>query len=322
MTIALPARQLTSRRTRVEVVEVALVNLMPDAAFEESERQFCGLVHAAAGRLPVRISHYAMTETARREDVAAIVARRYRDIAALEGHPPNALVVTGTEPRCATLPEEGIYQRLSSLLRWAERRGVSIFSSCLSSHAALLALDGIERRPLAAKLSGVFPQWVRPGDPITKDVFDVSCPHSRLNEVPVQTLERRGYRVLVGSREVGWSVATRERAGITLLMQGHPEYDDATLLREYRRDVRRFLEKAAPAYPATPVGYLDQDGVGLLELFKLAATADGVGPAIMERFPFHLCAEHICADWRGPMERLVGNWLREVARRADGLRSF
>jgi homoserine O-succinyltransferase/O-acetyltransferase len=28
-----------------------------------------------------------------------------------------------------------------------------------------------------------------------------------------------------------------------VLLQGHPEYDSATLLREYRRDVGRFLRR-------------------------------------------------------------------------------
>lgn len=321
MTILVPARHRARPRAGADALDVALVNLMPDAAFEESERQFVGLVRAGAGKLPVRLSHYAMTETPRRDDVSAIVRARYDDISKLEAHRPDALVVTGTEPRCATLPEEDIWERLSALLRWAEGNGVSIFSSCLASHAALLALDGVERRPLRAKLSGVFGQWVHPRDPITRGVEHVVCPHSRLNEVPVETLELRGYRVLVGSPEVGWTVAVREAAGITMLMQGHPEYDDVTLLREYRRDVRRFLEGTQDTYPPTPVGYLDADGTGMLELFRLAATCPAAGPSLMESFPFHLCAEHICADWKGPMERLVGNWLQEVARRSAARRS-
>jgi homoserine O-succinyltransferase/O-acetyltransferase len=316
MTISLPTLRRGPRPPAARAVEVALVNLMPDGAFEEAERQFGGLVTAGAGTLPVRLSHYAITETPRGDDVLAVVASRYLDISELDEHPPDALVVTGTEPSCARLPEEAIWSRLRTLFRWAEGAGVSIFSSCLASHAALLALDGVERRPLAAKLTGVFPQWVHPTDPLTSGMHDVVCPHSRLNEVSVEALQLHGYRVLIGSSEVGWSVAVREVRGVTMLVQGHPEYDAVTLLREYRRDVRRFLEGVQDAYPPTPVGYLDADGVGLLELFKLAATSRGANAGLMESFPFHLCAQHICADWRGPMERLVGNWLHEVARRA------
>jgi homoserine O-succinyltransferase/O-acetyltransferase len=316
MTISLPAFRRGPRRPAALGIEVALLNLMGDGAFEEAERQFGDLVTRGAGALPVRLSHYAITETPRCDEVAAVVRERYRDVAELDERRLDALVVTGTEPRCANLPEEAIWSRLKMLFRWAEVAGVSIFSSCLASHAALLALDGIERRPLAAKLSGVFAQWVHPHDPLTRGVADVVCPHSRLNEVPVEALQLHGYRVLVGSAEVGWTVAVREGTGLNMLVQGHPEYDPATLLREYRRDVRRFLEGPGAAYPPTPVGYLDAEGVGLLELFKLAATSRGADASLMESFPFQLCAEHICADWKGPMERLVGNWLNEVARRA------
>ncbi len=316
MTISLPTNRRGAPRRAADALEVALVNLMPDAAFEESERQFGDLVTAGAGTLPVRLTYYAITEVPRRDDVLAVVAARYRDISELGERRPDALVVTGTEPRCANLPEEAIWSRLSALFRWAEAAGVSIFSSCLASHALLLALDGVERRPLADKMSGVFPQWVDPDDPLTRGMGDVVCPHSRWNEVPVEALQLRGYRVVLGSADVGWSVAVRDGTGVTMLVQGHPEYDPATLLREYRRDVRRFLEGLQVAYPPTPVGYLDAEGVGLLELFRLAATSRGADAALVESFPFDLCVEHIGAQWRGPMERLVGNWLSEVARRA------
>ncbi len=315
MTIALPARRRTLRRSTSVRLEVALVNLMPDAAFEEAERQFSDLVTGGAGPLAVHISRYALTEIPRSNEVAGVVRSRYRDLSRLFKDRPHAVVVTGTEPRCAQLPEEEIWQRLSTLYRWAESSGTAVLSSCLASHAALLALDGVGRRPLPAKLSGVFAQWVHPRHPLTEGVAGVACPHSRLNEVPVEALELRGYRVLVGSAEVGWSVAMRDRGCLSVLCQGHPEYDATTLLREYRRDVRRYLEGVG-VYPPTPVGYLDPEGVGLLELFKLAANTSGADPSLMESFPFHLCAEHICAHWKGPMERLVGNWLREVARRA------
>jgi len=316
MTISFPILRRGWRRGIGTTVEVALVNLMPDAAFKETERQFADLVTAVAGTLPFRLSYYAITDTPRRDDVRARVRARYRDIDELDAPAPDALIVTGTEPRCAHLPEEDVWARLSGLFGWAEATGVSLFSSCMASHVALLALDGVERRALPAKLSGVFPQWVHPSHPLTRGLDDVACPHSRLNEVPVEALPLHGYRVLVGSPEVGWSVAVREGGGVTMLVQGHPEYDSTTLLREYRRDVRRFLEGVQEDYPPTPVGYLDADGVGLLELFRLAATSRGADGSLMDSFPFHLCTQHICADWKGPMERLVGNWLHEVARRA------
>ena len=70
-----------------------------------------------------------------------------------------------------------------------------------------------------------------------------------------------GYDVLIESPQAGWTVATREREGsLTVMFQGHPEYSSDTLLREYRRDLRRYVEGERPTLPAIPEGYLDSAG--------------------------------------------------------------
>ena len=47
-----------------------------------------------------------------------------------------------------------------------------------------------------------------------------------------------------------------------LFLQGHPEYEPATLLREYRRDIGRYLRGERDGYPAMPRGYFDDRGEG------------------------------------------------------------
>ena len=52
---------------------------------------------------------------------------------------------------------------------------------------------------------------------------------------------------------------TREQSfcSLFLFLQGHPEYEAGTLLREYRRDIARFLRGEREHYPAVPQGYFD-----------------------------------------------------------------
>lgn len=296
-------------------LEVALVNLMPDAAFEDADRQFVSLVQGGAEGLSVRLSRFTVTAAGRRDDVARLVEERYGPMEALARQAPDAIVVTGTEPKADDLSAEAVWDDLLALYRWAEGAGCSVYSSCLAAHGSLFALDGVHRRRLPRKLSGVFVQRVRFGHPLTKGVTALRCPHSRLNDVPVADLERCGYDVLVGSAEVGWTVAARDAGSLSVLVQGHPEYDPVTLLREYRRDVRRYLEDEHDEYPQIPVGYLGAQAVDLLELFKSAATANR-DRSLMADFPFEACAAEIQGDWTAPMQRLVGNWLHEVARRS------
>jgi homoserine O-succinyltransferase/O-acetyltransferase len=185
-----------------------------------------------------------------------------------------------------------------------------------------LVLDGVRRTALPVKRSGVFPQHIEPGHPLVRDLDDLPLPHSRYNDVPTATLVAHGYAVLASSPEVGWSVAARDDGPcLVVLAQGHPEYAPDTLLREYRRDVRRYLEGSAPAYPALPNGYLDPDGADVLGAF--AAQAAGVraaagpagGAALMEAFPFEAAARHVRCGWRPAAEGLVANWLDEIATR-------
>ena len=117
-----------------------------------------------------------------------------------------------------------------------------------------------------------------PFDPLAKGLPDVvPVPHSRVNDVPEAALVEAGYRIVVGtgSSGAGWSVAAREQGdGLFVLCQGHPEYGTLSLLREYRRDVRRCLfGRGAVPYPRLPEGYLGEEAVDKLTEFERRADA-------------------------------------------------
>ena len=116
-------------------------------------------------------------------------------------------MVTGTEPKAANLTEEAYWPELEELLWWARSEVPSAVLSCLAAHAALQCFDGLLRRRLPAKCSGVFPQLLDPSDALMAQVGPVALAHSRLNDVPVADLEAKGYHVLARSDEAGWTVA-------------------------------------------------------------------------------------------------------------------
>ena len=112
-------------------------------------------------------------------------------------------------------------------------------------------------------------------------------------------------------------MAAREQGdGLFVLCQGHPEYGTLSLLREYRRDVRRSLfGRGAVPYPRLPEGYLGEEAVATLKEFERRA-ARRYGPAeLWPTFPFDEVAatrrEHL-----GPgSAMLYANWL-QLARTA------
>jgi homoserine O-succinyltransferase len=296
------------------------VNNMPDGAFEETERQFHALLQEGLGSDELDLYRFTLPGVPRGDRVQALISERYEDLDRLWGRSLDALVVTGAEPQEAELTEEPYWPALQELLSWASKAVPNMLVSCLSAHAALWSFDRLPRRLLLEKCSGVFPQVLDAEHPLMAGISDLSLPHSRFNEIPSADLVERGYRVLAQCRDGGWTVATGERGQCRLLLlQGHPEYEPLTLLREYRRDVRRYLAGNRGSYPHLPKGYLDIEGLLALDKFETEVTAQADVQAMMDGFPFNFVAGHINVDWQSVSRQLMGNWARSVRERADGL---
>lgn len=137
-------------------IEIGLVNNMPDAALEATERQFVELIRAATNDIVVRLRLYALPDVPRGNRGLQETAARYRDVAEPWDSRLDGLVVTGTEPRTADLRDEPYWPTLGKLVDWARDNTASAIWSCLAAHAAVLHTDGIERLPLAQKQFGVF----------------------------------------------------------------------------------------------------------------------------------------------------------------------
>ena len=296
-------------------VTVALVNNMPDSAFVDTENQFRTLA-LAADTGNVEFELYTIKEIPRSEKIAAVIDLRYRGLDELWMRPPDALIVTGTEPTQPQLRFEPYWPYLARLIEWAAGHVRTTLLSCMASHASILLFDGIERVPRPTKCSGVFGGVVGdPLDPLATGLPGVvPIPHSRLNDVPESALVDAGYRIVIGSgsSDVGWSVAAREQGGsLLVLCQGHPEYGTLSLLREYRRDVRRALfGRGAVPYPRLPEGYLAREAVDKLTDFASHAEALSADPREQwASFPFDELAPTVENTWAGASALLYRNWL-------------
>jgi homoserine O-succinyltransferase len=308
-------------------VTVALVNNMPDGAFADTEEQFRRAVTGGPDGDAVELRLYSIDELPRSEATTELIRASYLDLDDLWSNPPDALIITGTEPVQAQLPYEPYWPVLARLVEWAASAVPTTMLSCLAAHACALMFDGIERVQRPAKCSGVFTGKLgNSGDAIAAGLPDaVPIPHSHVYEVPEDALVDAGYRIIIGAGETGagWSVATRNfREGLLVLCQGHPEYSTVSLLREYRRDVRRFLlGRGALPYPALPKGYLGPEAVAILDEFKERASAPGVDAAeLAKRFPFDEVAATVENTWDPSSWILYRNWL-EIARDAAGIRA-
>jgi len=298
-----------------DALTIALVNNMPDPALQATERQFVALLGAAADGLAVRLLPYALPDVPRTDWGREYVTRCYSPIEELWDSGVDAIIVTGTEPRSPDLREEPYWGSLTRLLEWAEHNTHSAVWSCLATHAALLHLDGIDRRPLGEKRFGVFECERISDHPLTADApARLRMPHSRWNEIPEDALAARGYRVLTRSDAAGADAFVKQRQSLFVFFQGHPEYEAQTLMLEYRRDIRRFLLRERESYPNMPEGYFDDTTVEALTALRERALAER-REELLADFPTALAAGTVTNTWRATATVVYRNWLLYLADR-------
>jgi homoserine O-succinyltransferase/O-acetyltransferase len=293
-------------------VTVGLVNNMPDAALQATERQFTDLIRAAAHDTVVRLLLFRIPEVPRGEAARRDMAGRYRDIAELSDARLDGLIVTGTEPRAKDLKAEPYWAALAGLIDWAREHTTSTIWSCLAAHAAVLQSDGIGRCALAGKLSGVFDCEPATAHPMLRGVsLPLRVPHSRGNDLPERALKAAGYRILTRSAAAGVDMFARQERSFHLFLQGHPEYAADALLREYRRDIGRYLRGERADYPAMPLGYFGSDATDRIVAFRKRVmanhTVDRRGE-LLRSFPLRALEAGLKNDWQHAAIAIYENW--------------
>jgi len=297
-----------------ESIVIGLVNNMPDGALKTTERQFRELLASAAGDLPVRLRLFSLPEAVRAEASRAYITDHYEEFDALWTSRLDGLIVTGTEPRTARLADEPYWQSLTKLIDWAEENTVSTVWSCLAAHAAVYYLDGIGRQKFPEKLSGVFDCARAGAHSILAGAPDAwRIPHSRSNDLPMKALTAAGYEILSASALAGADMFIKQRKSLFVLLQGHPEYDPDSLLREYHRDVGRFLRSERDAYPQMPQGYFNATAAAALTAFRERALIERHVDLLAD-FPAVDVHSPAARAWRPQALLIYANWLSLLAK--------
>jgi len=305
---ALGGEQAHASRPRLSI---GVFNNMPDAALRATERQFVTLLHAAAIGCDIRIHLSTLPSIRRSEAARARIDARYTPVEDLKRLHLDALVVTGSTPYEEELSEEPFWPEFRDLVDWAASRTVSTLWSCMAAHAAVLHLDGVPRRRLAKKLSGVFALDVPKSSwPLTGGAAGYVCPHSRYNDVREDDLLRAGYTMLGRSDEVGADMFAKQMGSRFVFLQGHPEYDGDTLMREYRRDLMQFVAGERNSAPEAPVNLFGPGGFDAANLSRLAAA--GATDQLIAKLDAMEAAVPVIGRWSSHATQLFRAWIRMI----------
>ena len=267
-------------------VEIGLLNNLGDAGLEGGERQLTDLLELACGGARVRLRLFSLPAIARGDETLARMAGRYHGLDTLLRSRLDGLFVTGAEPRADDLRDEAFWPELARVVEWAKTGTRSTVWSCLAAHAAVLHLDGIARRPLQAKCTGVFGVTAVGEHPLLAGAGEsLQVCHSRWNDLDEAELAAAGYTVLTRGA-IGVDSFARSCGSEFVFLQGHPEYDPGALGREARRDLARW--QADPTRtPSLPANYFNADDEAALRAHVAAGRAEAVLPKVGVPRPWH-----------------------------------
>ncbi|MGA7155472.1 MAG: homoserine O-succinyltransferase [Acidobacteriaceae bacterium] len=295
-----------------EPIRIGLVNSMPKAAFKATENQFLSLLNAASEDLSIELSLYVLRSTRATAHGHERATSRYDFVDELWGQHLDGLIVTGTEPISTSLKHEPYWDSLTQLLDWARTNTLSSVWSCLAAHAAILHMDGIERRRNHDKHFGVFQCQRVSEDRLLEGIAShFHIPHSRWNGVTEQDLTAHGYRVLTRTSDAEVDTFIKQEDSLFVFFQGHPEYATDTLLREYRRDIGRYLRKQADTYPLVPRGYFAPSSELAFSSLRETAGSQSVDQ-LLAGVSTAMDTLQIENTWRSSAVRLYRNWLEHL----------
>jgi homoserine O-succinyltransferase len=309
-TISTSRSQPAGERARIAV---GLINNMGDQALKSTERQFNALLSEAAPDIEVSFRIFALKSTPRSPRALDYINARYEPASAATDGELDALIITGAQPQADRLSEEPYWEELVELIEWAKINTASTILSCLAAHAGVLHLDGVERRPLLEKCTGVFAFAAETTHPLVGKQGRVRLtPHSRYNGLLQSELEEAGYDILTSSPGCGVDSFVKCFGSQFVFLQGHPEYDANSLAREYRRDMDRYLRGETERKPARPRGYFGAGAEAELDAMERSVHEDRCAMQIEETSIIDARAPAE-ARWREAAIAFYRSWIEMIA---------
>ncbi len=303
----------------IRELHIGLLNMMPDAALAATERQFFRLIGESNQIAQFYLHPFTIDELPRKAEGRAHVEHYYTPFSQIKAEGLDALIITGANVIGRDLEAQAFWRPLIEIVDWAYENVTSTLCSCLATHAVLQFRYGQRRQPLNKKCWGVYShQVIDRQHPLIAGVntrFDV--PHSRFNVVTRAQFQAAGLPVLVLSDAGDVHLAVSEDGIRIVFFQGHPEYDIISLLKEYKREVGRYIASETDAWPPFPEHYLGLRSKAILNEFRERvdqAKIDRAGAdnLSLPDFPEPLITPRLHNTWHDSAEAVLNNWLGRV----------
>ena len=125
-------------------------------------------------------------------------------------------------------------------------------------------------------------------------------------------MERHGLNVLAVSKDAGVHLAVSPDGFRIVYFQGHPEYDDVSLLKEYKREILRYYRAESDDYPPFPENYFNEAVQAIFVGYEQQVRAARQLGLRLEEFPENRVLEHIDNTWSDTAKAVFNNWLGKI----------
>ncbi len=301
----------TAEGTGRDRLHIGLVNLMPYAALQATERQFLRLLGEAQASVDCQIHLFTAMDQVQSDH--AHTKQYYRPLQDIKHTALDALIITGANPSQKNITEESFWSQILETIDWATTHCHAIYYSCLAMHIACQHYHHQARVRLPQKCWGVYPHQVATHHPLVENlpaIFDV--PHSRLHSIDTAQAKQAGWLVLAtGDDQNLLLLAAKQDQALHVYCQGHPEYDINSLLKEYKREIGLYTQ-GERAMPPQPYRYFPQAVQSELASFWHTLESKRLTGDALPPFPEASITPLLHNTWRAAGGILFTNWLKYV----------
>lgn len=296
----------------IRELHIGLLNMMPDAALKATELQFFRLIGDSNPIAQFYVHPFTLDILPRSEEARTHIDLYYESFDQIREQGLDALIISGANVIGPELSNQPFWKPLIEVADWSYDNVTSTLCSCLTTHALLEFRYGQKRHAQKTKKWGVFQHQVSDQrHPLTVDIntrFEV--PHSRWNAVHPEQFEQAGLRILVTETDDACvHLATSEDGIRIVFFQGHPEYDTISLLKEFKREVKLFIEGKLDDFPPFPQNYLGVFEHAILNEYRFNLIQAMQAGQILPDFPEQKITPHLDNSWCDTADAVLGNWI-------------
>jgi len=289
----------------IRPLHIGFCNLMPDAAMQATERQWFRLIGESNRVAQIYIHPFTLPAVERDAEATAYAQEHYENIEDIKSRGLDALIITG-----ANLPISELFDctdkwnALKEVYDWANENVVSTISSCFASHAYMAFHHNIRPTKFDNKILGVYPFRVLDRThPLIRGMnTKMDICNSRYHNIPKKDYTDVGMSPLIEGKDIGVDFILSPDGLRNICIQGHPEYDLVSLLKEHRRDIL-LAKDNGQELPDAPVHYLPAEAQELVKKYLSGKIHD---------FPEKEIEALIDNTWTDSARSFMANWIGHV----------